>query len=1289
MTNTDGVAVPEPGNDKVWESWVQDLLSKKHGDTAVAYGRSGQKQHGIDFVIGATPGRIGVQCKFVKSGSKLDLKQVKEDYAAALQVSPPLAEFHLYTSAESDTHTIDLLATYAQEVAGTGPTFRYFMRRDFESEVRQYGLLPRLLGLDVSFSVMASETSTNPAADARLVAKSDATVRGPTSMVYGQMLESVRLLVQQGNMAAADGLVKVLLSTRHDLSDSELARVYATQAILASRNGDPAAAARLWRASADIEPQVALQQARRAQAFLCEDRYAEAYAQAVAVMAMPSPPALAAVVLIVSAGQLGKRREAEALLTPRLKQERDIALVRAYDALEDGRFEEADQIRRDLELLHPDECDTRLIHANSLFQRALGGLEKRRPEAIQQRNRGDLIDAKALYQQALQRYDPKWERSVWLPAALNLVSVLKILGQYREAADVASSAVGHYGTDIEDFPSLAIALAEGGRASEALRHIESIASPAPALRIAQASALLHLNQFTKALTVLKACADQLNGLDADNARWMLLYAQWKVQATPDLERLTEDFYDKAEDKLSACQRIVQNASHLGFPALSEQYAKRAIALYEQAPDPDRRLFIANAKLIIDDPEGAVEILSPAIELDRPQGGPLEELYAFCLLRLHRLESLDKLLSGLPADSAESARFDGYRIDAALQRGDRPQALTAVQAALQRNPSEIKLRTLEALLLREAGLVDQAKDRLSTIEYRTQAPLNSIALFAREARLLGACEQADEFVYRWIRENGEDPENVAWFLAQFLMARASSDVDTLDTVTTQCGLSLQATRGEPKERWLVIDSRFPEAAATGWFTPNSHGMQALLGRRCGDVVDLPVFPGGPFLIKNILPIHGGAFKLLMSHYGDSTPMSASLRQMSIQTIDGRPDLTNVFEQLDASRNATQHALAIYAETPISLGHLAGLMRRNPLDIWRGLYGGTEHHVRSESAGNALLAPVVSALGSPAPTIILDPITLVSWTHWGLLPLAKRLFPRISMTASAVDILNQKIAEVASMGDGPQMQLAAGDQPGQYTRIEVTPAMMQAERDWLEKASQFIREAVSVCPTPLTGLPEDVYSTMRYNWPPYLADQMQLAAHQQGILVADDLFIERLCVLLKLTQASTRLLFLGAHRNAHIDVVQYTSILAKLAEANYEFISFSHTDLIGASTLHGVTPTPALVALLRYMSVPSLDLRSALQVLANYWQIATDSQMSTHLVEATVSIALSALTRHATRCSPEIIDALDTFARDIIGGKYGAVIHAALSQWCSAHFLPSPPAYSSSTLGEDGSARRGGQ
>lgn len=55
MTNTDGVAVPEPGNDKVWESWVQDLLSKKHGDTAVAYGRPGQKQHGIDFVIGAAP----------------------------------------------------------------------------------------------------------------------------------------------------------------------------------------------------------------------------------------------------------------------------------------------------------------------------------------------------------------------------------------------------------------------------------------------------------------------------------------------------------------------------------------------------------------------------------------------------------------------------------------------------------------------------------------------------------------------------------------------------------------------------------------------------------------------------------------------------------------------------------------------------------------------------------------------------------------------------------------------------------------------------------------------------------------------------------------------------------------------------------------------------------------------------------------------------------------------------------------------------------------------------------
>jgi hypothetical protein len=67
-------------------------------------------------------------------------------------------------------------------------------------------------------------------------------------------------------------------------------------------------------------------------------------AEAESAMRFPSPPTLAAVVLVISAGHLGKRRDAEALLIPRLKQERDVAIVRAHDALEEGRFEDADQV---------------------------------------------------------------------------------------------------------------------------------------------------------------------------------------------------------------------------------------------------------------------------------------------------------------------------------------------------------------------------------------------------------------------------------------------------------------------------------------------------------------------------------------------------------------------------------------------------------------------------------------------------------------------------------------------------------------------------------------------------------------------------------------------------------------------------------------------------------------------------------------------------------------------------------------------------------------------------------
>jgi hypothetical protein len=589
------------------------------------------------------------------------------------------------------------------------------------------------------------------------------------------------------------------------------------------------------------------------------------------------------------------------------------------------------------------------------------------------------------------------------------------------------------------------------------------------------------------------------------------------------------------------------------------------------------------------------------------------------------------------------------------------------------PPEIKLRVLEVSLLREEGKTDQAKTRLVTIEYRPQTPLNNVALYVQEARLLGESDRADEFVYRWIRENSEDPENVAWFLKQFLLARQSSEVKTLDTVTSPCGVCLLPVRGAPREHWLVMDARYPEAVAAGWFTPSTTGVASLIGKRLGDTVDLATFPDGPFKIHAILPIHSGAFKLLMSRYGSQIPMSESLRQMSIRTVDGEPDLDNIFKQLDASRAASLQALAIYAETPISLGKLAELVNRNPLDVWRSLYGGTKHHIRSESAGDALLDPVLSMIQKGAPAITLDPVTLASWAHWGLLPLAQRLFRTISMSASAVDLIEKKRTEASAAGEGPQMQLGASDEPGRYTRTEITPAMQQVERDWLEHIWRFIEDHVTVCPTPITGLREEIYSTLRLHWPIYIADQMQLAAHQQSIPVADDLGIEHLCVSLPLTQASTRRLFLGGLRSGLIGRSEYTSILAKLAEANYEFISFSNDDLAIASELHRLSLPPALTALLRYLSIPSMDLGSALRVLAYYWRVVVEERISPRLLEATVSIALSALTRHATRRSKEIVQALDTFSRTVIGGTYGAMIHAAVSQWCKGHFLPAPPPY----------------
>jgi hypothetical protein len=113
-----------PTDDKVFESNCVPLFTGILGDPNVKLlGTRGKKQYGLDLIgrrdrDSAQP--VGIQCKLITRGAKLQPSVVRSEVAQALTIRPPLTEFYIVTTA-TDEPALDLLAIeLSQQQANAG-----------------------------------------------------------------------------------------------------------------------------------------------------------------------------------------------------------------------------------------------------------------------------------------------------------------------------------------------------------------------------------------------------------------------------------------------------------------------------------------------------------------------------------------------------------------------------------------------------------------------------------------------------------------------------------------------------------------------------------------------------------------------------------------------------------------------------------------------------------------------------------------------------------------------------------------------------------------------------------------------------------------------------------------------------------------------------------------------------------------------------------------------------------------------------------------------------------------
>lgn len=114
---------PKPQDWNAFEDIVCDVFSRKyHNLNLQRYGRSGQRQNGVDIAGLILSGVLGVQCKHHPRGD-LNTKEIDDEITKSEGFCPGLTEFVIATSADRDTkaHEHVLALASRRHSAGTYP----------------------------------------------------------------------------------------------------------------------------------------------------------------------------------------------------------------------------------------------------------------------------------------------------------------------------------------------------------------------------------------------------------------------------------------------------------------------------------------------------------------------------------------------------------------------------------------------------------------------------------------------------------------------------------------------------------------------------------------------------------------------------------------------------------------------------------------------------------------------------------------------------------------------------------------------------------------------------------------------------------------------------------------------------------------------------------------------------------------------------------------------------------------------------------------------------------------
>lgn len=1059
---------------------------------------------------------IGVQCKLITKGAKLDLAKVESDIRRALAFEPPLAEIYVVTTASDDIRYDSLALTLRQEQKRKQRTvnIQIWGWDTLQAFIRRYPDALRAFDPDYSASTAelldiaaanldVARTSTAKLADVEsqsaatyvkiaemhaLIVTGDTIDRGEIDRIFDEQVDAFRDLLNSGKPKTA---LVLLTSFETGLGKSASAairsRVRANIGFARLKSGDDAGAATALREALDLNPTDAKAKANSVLADILEGKHGRAFDRAADMLAETPPNPHVATFLYQAASMLAEDRNPDELVPEDLRGDENVSIHRLL-YLRQFHTEDWRSTAATLAVAYPESGVVQRFTAEAKLEEAFESEQQPLTSDAGKKRQALLHDSAAALQKhwdEVRAYENASEE-VWIGVALNLSNAYRAQRDFDKARVVIDQALHVAPLSDEVLASAAQLDLLFDEADAAMAKLSKIAD-GPNRTVVLAPTLAELQQWNDVAELLTD--ERISAIPVpDRPLIDAIRTRSRIELGGNAERAIEALLQRWPSD----GRMAMAAADLAYrflPGGARQYLQGAFrALHDGSRFADRVVFSEYAlrhqefEMVIEALDGYVPIESFSEPLEW-----LAHAFANSPVRPRTATFLNALGPNVLAHP-RIARLAGC---AENNRGDLAAAERHLRVSLASEPFDLRTMLILQSVLARANRNTDAKALLVEADENKfeGSPIDGMRL-AASLRNFGEGERGLRLGYDVASQNRADERVVSIYPGLiYFNDKLPSDVHRGGTIAVGDWFLLEHAEAGTLSG-LLQTGQTPEVTS---YDPEEDFGKRLIGKAQGDTVLIrqPFGPETEWILKEVKCRYLWLADDITHSHASRFPDSSSMGVMTMK--DG--DITPVLDMARANADHARSILESYQTQPLPIEMLALLHRKSPIAIGELIVelGGTlDTCFGSLEERESSMAAVRRAKGKGA---VLDTLTAWRALSFGVLETLEHHFGFLAIAQSTIDDLIEMKAGQELNADKEYLTL--GFEGEQAVRTIHSPEATTARVETLERAIAELQDHCRVLP--VDGLEDLNLSDFSHR------HVIEGGLHQIQIAKRDDLFL----------------------------------------------------------------------------------------------------------------------------------------------------------------------------------------